>query len=188
MPIDTLQPVREAAAELPPDWLDHATLPPNTPAGLRYSRQWWDTPLETRQSLVAQAQTPDEFFVLWMWELEPALRVDIVKALGRSSELASTNVVLKTIYFEEPPEVGQAVRREARQILERRKEEEDGRGSPMKGVAIRTRGAVRTRGVSRLSDSASQRPSVDRSARAILVEIEDLEAANPEFKPPVRTR
>jgi hypothetical protein len=86
---------------------------------------------------------------------------------------------------EAPDEGGLTVRREARHILagraELEAEEEQKRGAP------RTRGAILTRGAVRPSGAVGS-PAVERSARAILLEIEDLEAANPGFRTAVRTR
>lgn len=186
MLIDTLQPIKEAAGALPDDWLDRSALPPNTPTGLRYGQVWRNTPEDIRLQMVAQAQDPSELYVLWTWELDVGVRVEIVKALGRLADLPRTNVVLKKIFLEETPdEGGRAVRREAKTILveraEREAQDERTRGVVRTRGAIRTRGAVRTRGVVTASGGTG-RPPADRSARAILLEIEDLQAANPRFR------
>src|SRR5688572_16821303 len=125
MPIDTLDPVREAARELPRDWLDRAVLPPTTITDLKSSRKWRDTPHNVRRDLVSQAQDVPELFVLWKWEPDAALRAEIVMALGRADDVASSNAALKTIFREETPdEGGQAVRREVKRILSERAEKE----------------------------------------------------------------
>jgi len=180
MPIETLQPIREAAGELPADWLDHVSLPPNTPAGLIHRRDWWATPLADRHALVGEAQKAEEvpaLFVLWEWEMDPAVRTEIVRALGQSDDIKNTNAVLRMIFLEETPDQGgQAVRREAKQILSKRADQE-ALAEHAHGV-VRTRGAIRTRGAVR-TRGATPGPTSDRSARAILAEIEDLQAANP---------
>ena len=71
------------------------------------------------------------------------------------------------------------MRRAAKQILRARADAEDD-ADRARGV-VRTRGAIRTRGAVRTRGAAGP-PADDRSARAILYELEDLQAANPRFR------
>ena len=81
MSINTMDPVLEAARELPPNWLDRDGLPPNTPAILKHARAWRDTPKDVRRALVSRARDASALFILWTWEQEGDVRADVVRAL-----------------------------------------------------------------------------------------------------------
>jgi hypothetical protein len=179
MQIDSLEPIKEVVQQLPADWLKVDSLPPNTPSGLLYARAWLETPLDIKRRLISSANDHAALFVIWEWETNPELRIEIVPLLAAEAKagVEKAKLVLRKIYFFETSDRGgKTVRDEVMQTLrelasdEERQEGEKGKVRPRS--TIRTRGAVRTRG-------GPSFPAGPISARAILYELEDLEAANP---------
>lgn len=172
MTMQSLDPIDEVLQQLPKGWFDGASIPPNTPSAMKYGRVWRSTPSEIRATLVSEVQSPAALFVLWTWELDPALRVEIVRALGRGRDPVIDDV-LKTIFREEPPdEAGRTVRRAVVDALEQQATPKAG-SEPREEVS-ETRGSIRNRG-------AAGPALRERNARGVLSELEKLKAAVPRF-------
>ena len=58
-----------------------------------------------------------ELYVMWSWELEPDVRVEIVKAMGHASDLKNAPLALERIVHEEPGDENREVRSAATQVV-----------------------------------------------------------------------